>query len=227
MNTRCVKWFLAAALVAGLPCAAMAQMIPGAAFPPLPEPTSRFVRGNYFLEKGTEAFRRGQLESALYRWDISAYWGHKIAQYNLGLMHFKGVGVPADHARGVAWLALAAERGDPPLADALEWGYAQLSPAEVDRANAIWREELKPRYGDAVAMPRAMSLWRMDMAMTTGSHLGYTIGQLAVTDFSTGETTDGMNRQRRLREQGGPYANPLYPRVEVGDLVPLESKRRR
>ncbi|MDC8015010.1 hypothetical protein [Tahibacter soli] len=90
-------------------------------------------------------------------------------------MHFKGAGVSADRARGVAWLALAAERGDPPLADALEWGYAQLTPEEVARANAIWRDELKPRYGDAVAMPRAMSLWRMDLVMTTGSHLGYTI----------------------------------------------------
>jgi TPR repeat protein len=142
-------------------------------------------------------------------------------------MHFKGAGVSADRARGVAWLALAAERGDPPLADALEWGYAQLTPEEVARANAIWRDELKPRYGDAVAMPRAMSLWRMDLVMTTGSHLGYTIGPLEVTDYSTGETIDGMTRQRRLREQGGPYANPVYPRVEVGDLVSLESKRRR
>ena len=218
---------LAAALTLGLIAPAGAQMVPGVTFPPLPEPQSRFKRGHYFLEKGTQAFRRGQLDSALHRWDVSAYWGHKIAQYNLGLMHFKGVGVPADHARGVAWLALAAERGDPPLADALEWGYAQLTPEEIDRANAIWREELKPRYGDAVAMPRAMSLWRMDLVMTTGSHLGYTIGPLEVTDFSTGETIDGMTRQRKLHAEGGPYSNPIYPRVEVGDLVPLEQKKRR
>lgn len=226
MLARFARVSFAVALVFGLPLAATAQMLPGVSFPPLPEPQSRFNRGNYFLEKGTQAFKRGQLESALYRWDISAYWGHKIAQYNVGLMHFKGVGVRLDHARGVAWLALAAERGDPPLADALEWGYAQLTPEEVARANAIWREELKPRYGDAVAMPRAISLWRMDLVMTTGSHLGYTIGQLQVTDFSTGETIDGMTRQRRLHEQGGPYSNPIFPRVEVGDLVPLESKRR-
>ena len=218
--------FLAAALALALPFAAVAQMTPGMQFGLNAEPQSRFERGKYFLVKGTQAFQRGQLDSALHRWGISAYWGHKIAQYNIGLMHFKGVGVPADHARGVAWLALAAERGDPPLKDALEWGYAQLTPEEIDRANTLWRE-LKPRYADAAAMPRAMSLWRMDLAMTTGSHLGYTIGPLEVTNTITGETTDGMQRQRELLERGGPYANPLYPRVEVGDLIPLEQPARR
>jgi hypothetical protein len=228
MARRYTLSLLAAVLALGLPSVVSAQMQPGITFPPLAEPASRGLRGHYFLEKGRQAFERGRYASALDRWQISAYWGHKIAQYNLGLMHFKGVGVKTDHARGVAWLALAAERGDTPLADALEWGYAQLTPEEIARANAIWREELKPRYGDAVAMPRAMSLWRMDLAMQTGSHLGHTIGPLAVTEFSTGETIDGMNRQHRLRSQGGPYeANPVYPRVEVGDLVPLESKRRR
>lgn len=73
MLARIGKSLLAAVLAAGLPFAAAAQMVPGATFGPLPEPQSRFNRGNYFLEKGTQSFRRGQLESALYRWDISAY----------------------------------------------------------------------------------------------------------------------------------------------------------
>lgn len=190
------------------------------------EPESRFNRGNYFLRKGEQAFRRGHYASAEHRWEISAYMGHKVAQYNLGLMYFKGVGVKPDRARGVAFLAVAAERGDAPLEQALAWAYGQLQPEEIARANAIWRNELKPRYADDVAMPRAMSVWRMDLVMTTGSHTGHVIGPLEVINLNTGIVEDGMTRQRRLHEQGGPYPNPLYPRVEVGDLVPLEKTRR-
>lgn len=220
------KVLLAAVLAGGVPAYAAAQMTPGMQFPMTPEPQSRFNRGNYFLAKGEQAFKRGRLESARNNWDISAYWGHKIAQYNLGLMYFKGVGVTVDRPRGVAWLALAAERGDAPLENALEWAYAQLTPAEVDYANKLWRDELKPRYADAVAMPRAMSLWRMDLVTMTGSHLGHTIGNMTVLDFANGETIDGMLWQRKLHEAGGPYPNPIYPRVEVGDLVPLEKRRK-
>lgn len=190
-----------------------------------PEPSSRHNRGTYFLRKGETAFRRGDYAAAEHRWEISAYMGHKVAQYNLGLMYFKGVGHKADRARGVAFLAVAAERGDAPLEQALQWAYAQLTPEEAKRADALWREQIKPRYADEVAMPRALSVWRMDLIMATGSHTGHVIGPLVVTDLSTGISEDGMNRQRRLHEQGGPYANPLYPRVEVGDLVPLEKKR--
>src|SRR5262245_24380587 len=108
--------------------------IAAASNPAYDEPRSRYDRGGYFFAKGEQAFKRGQLESARYRWDISAYWANKIAQYNLGLMYFKGVGVPMDRARGVAFLAVASERGDAPLKDALEWAHAQLTPEEVDRA---------------------------------------------------------------------------------------------
>jgi len=190
-----------------------------------PEPSSRHNRGNYFLRKGETAFQRGDYASAEHRWEISAYMGHKVAQYNLGLMYFKGVGLKADRPRGVAFLAVAAERGDPPLEQALQWAYAQLTPEEARRADTLWREQIKPRYADEAAMPRAMSVWRMDLVMATGSHTGHVIGPLEVTDLSTGIVDDGMTRQRRLHEQGGPYTNPLYPRVEVGDLVPLEKKR--
>lgn len=181
---------------------------------------TRGVRGDHFLALGMREFQNGNYESAKNRWEIAAYWGQKIAQYNLGLMYFKGVGVPVDRARGVAWIALSSERGEPALRDALAQTYAQLDAKETERANALWNDELKPRYGDAVAMPRALSLWRSDFVMTTGSHTGYVIGPLEVDNLS-GMNEDGMQRQKRLAQSGAPFANPIYPRVEVGDLMPI------
>jgi TPR repeat protein len=185
------------------------------------EPPSRFNSGNYFLTKGEQEFLRGRHASALERWKISAFWGQKIAQYNLGLMYFRGVGTTADRARGVAWLALASERGDEPFKDALEWGYAQLDAAGIEQANRIWREELKPRYGDTVALPRAMKLWLADTRMSTGSRTGHPIGPLTVGG-EQGE--EGMNWYREQKEKTRPDARRVYPKVEIGDMRSLEKK---
>jgi TPR repeat protein len=185
---------------------------------------TRGVRGDHFLALGMREFQRGNYASAKDRWEVAAYWGQKVAQYNLGLMYYKGVGVPVDRPRGVAWIALSSERGEPALRDALARTYATLAPDEVERANALWNDELKPRYGDKVAMPRALSLWRADHVMTTGSHTGHVIGPLAVNNGS-GIDEDGMQRQKRLAESGEPFGNPIYPRVEVGDLMSLDAAK--
>jgi TPR repeat protein len=186
------------------------------------DPVSREGSGNYFLRIGEREFLQGAPRRAMEHWKQSAYWGHKVAQYNLGLMYFKGVGTNKNRVRGLAWLELSAERGDLPLQQAAAWARAQLSARDIAQAERLIREELAPRYADAVTLPRAMAQWRLDSRMTTGSHLGYVIGNLAVS--SNRGTEEGMNRQNRLIEQGGPYAPILYPRVEVGDLRNLEGR---
>jgi hypothetical protein len=186
------------------------------------DPPSREGSGNYFLRIGEREFIQGVPRRAMEHWKQSAYWGHKVAQYNLGLMYFKGVGTNRNRVRGLAWLQLSAERGDLPLQHAAAWARTKMSPGDIAQAERLMRDELAPRYADAVALPRAMAQWRTDSRMTTGSHLGYVIGNLEVS--SNKGTEDGMNRQRRMIEQGGPYAPVLYPRVEVGDLRTLEGR---
>lgn len=184
------------------------------------EPPSREGSGNYFLKLGEREFTRGRPKRAFAHWELSAFWGHKIAQYNLGLMYFKGVGVGRDRARGLAWLTLAAERGDVPFVKAVAWARTQLDAADIARAQAIV-DELSPRYADVVALPRAQTIWLLDSRLSTGSHIGPPIGPLVV--YGAAGEEDGMNRYRRL-QQRGPYSSPLYPRVDVGDLRSLEAK---
>lgn len=207
-------------------CAALFATFAGSAVAQVPlrlvnEPSSREGSGNYFLTLGEREFARGRPKRAFAHWELSAYWGHKIAQYNMGLMYFKGVGVTRDRARGLAWLTLAAERGDVPFVKALAWARARTEPADADRAQAIL-EELSTRYADAVALPRAHTIWLLDSRMSTGSPIGMPVGPLLVQ--GPGGEEDGMNRQRRL-QQRGPYESSLYPRVEVGDLRSLEHSR--
>ncbi|NII09695.1 sel1 repeat family protein [Oleiagrimonas sp. C23AA] len=85
----------------------------------------------------------------------AAYWGDKASQYALGLAYFHGdLGLPADPARGTAWLALSVERGNRTYMRDYALARSRLSAAQTARANALFKQ-LKPRYDDAHAGKRA------------------------------------------------------------------------
>lgn len=66
--------------------------------------------GDYYFCSGNQALQRGETRKALEHYETAASWGDKRAMFNMGLIHFRGMGVPVDQPLGIAWLALAAER---------------------------------------------------------------------------------------------------------------------
>lgn len=128
--------------------------------------------GEYYFYKGVEAIRKKDYDFAVEMYQIAASWAYKTAEYNLGVMYLHGEGVPVDRPRAMAWMALASERGDSKYVEARERIYAELTAEEFAKANEIWRE-LKPTYGDQVAMQRAKTRWVETRHETTGSHVGY------------------------------------------------------
>jgi TPR repeat protein len=120
----------------------------------LEDEIARYLPGVSFFQKGLDAYKNGQTAAAIDAWQSSANWAMKDAQYNLGLAYFKGNGVAADRPRGLAWLALAAERKNPAMQSSLAAAWDSATDAEHQQANAIWRD-LKKQYGDDVALPKA------------------------------------------------------------------------
>ena len=149
-------------------------------------PESDARPGEYYFVLGADAFRKHNYAFAIQMYQVSASWAFKPAEYNLGVMYARGQGVPADLARGLAWMALACERDEKHYVDAREAIYAEMSKAQFEQANVIWRE-LKPTYGDDVALRRAKARWAQVRASATGSHVG-SIGHLDV-----GTPAGGMN----------------------------------
>jgi TPR repeat protein len=146
---------LAAALVASTaPAVAQVMFFDSAQPLKLEEEIARYLPGLSFFQKGLDAYKRGQTAAAIDAWQSSAAWAMKDAQYNLGLAYFKGSGVAADRPRGLAWLALAAERKNPTMQASLAAAWDSATDAEHQQANAIWRD-LKKQYGDDVALPKA------------------------------------------------------------------------
>lgn len=113
-------------------------------------PTSDGRPGVYFFALGVQAVKKGDYRHALGMYKVAASWAYKPAEYNLGVMYFKGQGVPVDRARGAAWMILAAERGTPSYVRARDLMVTALTNVQFQQADQIWNE-LKPTYGDASA----------------------------------------------------------------------------
>ena len=60
---------------------------------------------------GMQAFRKGDYQTAYREWKAAANQGQAEAQYNLGLLYLKGLGVAKDPAEAFRWLRLAADQG--------------------------------------------------------------------------------------------------------------------
>lgn len=128
--------------------------------------------GEYYFQLGVNAFYDKDYAHAIAMYKVAASWAYKPAEFNLGLIYFQGLGVPADKPRGAAWMALAAERGDSrKLKQTRDLMLGKLDKAESERALAIW-QELKSTYGDEVALARAKTRWAQVKSNMTGSRVG-------------------------------------------------------
>ena len=63
------------------------------------------------FQKGMEAFNKGDFANAIKEWILFGEDGDAKAQYFLGLIYYKGKGVPQDHKTAIKWYTLSAEQG--------------------------------------------------------------------------------------------------------------------
>jgi TPR repeat protein len=63
------------------------------------------------FEKGLETAEKGDYAPALREWGILAEQGNAKAQFNLGVMYAKGLGVSQDYKEAAKWFRKSAEQG--------------------------------------------------------------------------------------------------------------------
>ncbi|MEO8802424.1 MAG: hypothetical protein ABI304_14385, partial [Rudaea sp.] len=143
--------------------------------------------GVKFFAYAQQAMHKGDYQHAIYMYKVAASWAYKPAEYDLGLMYFRGEGVPLNRPLGAAWMVLAAERGDPLYAKARDAMVTMLSSGEFAQTNNLWGQ-LQQTYGDKVAMPRAKAQWAWVRTHKTGTHAGGAVGELLIGVLDTGHT---------------------------------------
>ncbi len=139
--------------------------------------------GNSYLADGTRAYRAGQFASAKSKFTAAARWADKLAQFNIGVMNYHGEGVRQDHARAWAWLSLSAERGYPEMVTMADLVYQELTDAQKARGRRLLEDELRPEFGDEVAVERTAIRMERERRRATGSRTGF-VGNLVVIDRS-------------------------------------------
>lgn len=127
--------------------------------------------GQYYFGIGAQAFTHHDYSYAINMYEVAASWAYKPAEYDLGVMYARGQGIPVDLPRAMAWMALAAERGDRGYVHARDVVRASLTPAQLADADVIL-QQLTPRYGDKVALRRAKDRWAQVRSSMTGSRVG-------------------------------------------------------
>ncbi len=207
--------------------------------------------GVKFFTLGVQAFRKGDYRHAIDMYRVAASWAYKPAEYNLGVMYFKGQGIPVDRPRGAAWMVLAAERNDPQYVKARDLMVTVLSKPEFAKTDELW-SELKQTYADKVALRRAKVQWAWVKTHQTGTLVGGGVGNIRVGVMDTGHTPvslnaggrpikttttaagmlqsgsiDGSVAYRQFQQSDDPY-DPVFLKsrsgnVTVEPLVPLKS----
>ncbi len=91
-------------------------------------------------EAGKEAFDQGDYATALKEWRALAAQGHAEAQYNLGVMYYRGYGVTKDNVQAYMWLNLAAVRGLETARTLRDKLVEIMPPAQLAEAQRLARE---------------------------------------------------------------------------------------
>ncbi|MFQ6016742.1 MAG: tetratricopeptide repeat protein [Kiloniellaceae bacterium] len=103
------------------------------------------------FDEGLAAAKRGDYMTAAKEWLPLAEQGHVGAQYNIGVLYDRGLGVPQDFAEAIEWYRRAAERGHLDAQANLGFAYQQGRGVAQDYAAAAKWYRMAAARGDVAA----------------------------------------------------------------------------
>jgi len=117
----------------------------------------QILPGDYYACRSIYAMQHHDYRKAVQLLEVSASWANKNSQRVLGLVYFNGdsTGIRPNHALGLAWLKLAAERHDPAIQKDFDGALARASQDEQAESDRLF-ESMKDKYGDEAAGKRAV-----------------------------------------------------------------------
>ncbi len=189
----------------------------------------RFLPGSYYYCVGRRELAKGRSAASANALEQAARWASKQAQFLLGVGYFKGDFVPLDRARGLAWLTLAAERGDAVYRAVLSSAREHASPEERLQAEHLLLA-MTPAYGDEMAARRAERRYQRERnALTRGEVYG---AMVCIEGLTVDHMTSGGCQApqpvwlvaRKVDNHAAELFQGWKGRVTVGDLRPLPER---
>lgn len=176
--------------------------------------------------RGWAAFQKGDYAGALKEWRTLAESGHAVAQFNLGLMHAKGLGMPKDETEAVRWYRRAAEQGHVDAQNNLGFMYGTGRGVDANQAEAVMWLRRAAEQGDAdaqynlgVMYMKGRGVPRDHVQASAWYRKAAAQGQAKAMD-----ALEYLNQQRRVAEMKRPTMPPATPTatpaVASGETAP-------
>ena len=181
---------------------------------------SRFFPGQYFEQKAQFYLAKKDYREALRLFELSSYWSDKVAQYNVAIMYYNGIGTATDKVRAAAWMGIAAQAHDTLADAALQAMYAELSPEQRAAAGEIF-EQLDEKYGDDVALRRALVRYSQDAKI---SLFGFGVtgpGQVYTAAGARGLAENSVTYVNRIDAERAALIAQIHGHVSVGGVQTL------
>jgi len=89
------------------------------------------------FEDGVAAYDRKDYTTALIKFKSAAEQGHVSSQANIGVMYYRGEGVPQDFLRAQMWFNLAAAGGEANAIKNRDIGSARMTVKQLRRAQRM------------------------------------------------------------------------------------------
>ena len=96
--------------------------------------------------QGLTAYNNGDYATALLEWKPLAEQGNADAQYNLGVMYYKGQGVIQDNVYAHMWFNIAASAREKYATKDRDVIEKKMTPADISTAQKLARECVKKNY---------------------------------------------------------------------------------
>jgi TPR repeat protein len=128
---------------------------------------------------GLEAYRRGDYAAALAAWKPLAETGDPAAQFNLGILYRRGLGVPPDNRQAIGWFERAAVRGHPTAQYNMGLTYEKGIGVPPNRAAALrwYRRAAKTKKPDDSFKPaQARAQYRLATLLLEGDAVNRSAG---------------------------------------------------
>ena len=106
------------------------------------------------IDAADAAYAKGDYATALRLLRPLADQGDAAAQYNLGVMHANGQGVPQNYAEAAKWYRLAADQGDAPAQSNIGGLYALGRGVPKNYISAYTWLSLSAAQGNQIAIKR-------------------------------------------------------------------------
>jgi hypothetical protein len=159
------------------------------------------------LQAGFDAYARGDYKTALKEWRLLAEQGDPDAQYYLGRMYDRRIGVPQDYAEAIKWYRLAAEQDDAGAQFSLGVMYEKGSGIPQDYAEAAKWYRLAAEQGHAYGQATVASMYAKGRGVIQNYVLAHMWFDLAAARMPPGEerelavgNRDKIEKRMRLEQ---------------------------